>query len=431
MNGVLVLGGGPAGCATALRLAARGQRVTLVSGPTTPGCEGLSTRTVALLRGEGFGSALGDLQGPAPRTGEWGLGRAVTGEEWLADRERLAQAMRGVVADAGVRLLEDGVTDVAGTVGDLTVQTRAHGLLRAACVVDARGRGGPELHGPVLLAVGQAYRTAARRAPGTAIHALRSGWCWIVTAGAEAWVQVAGRPGDGHPDAWHARAAAECGPLAAILAGAERLGDTVARPAHARRAASIVAPGVVRIGDAAVGLDPLSGQGVYEAMRAAPVAVAAVCSLLEGDDSALVYRFLAEREDALWARVLGTAAAFYDENAALGPFWAETAAQYRALTSQPSAARSPVIERRPVLDGDRIREREVLVTSEQPRGVWQVEGVPVVELIHYIENAAKASPGEAAAALARPPAAILAAAHWLRAAGAWPARVDPSFAAGG
>lgn len=431
MTDVLVLGGGPAGCATALRLAARGRRVTLVSPPPTAGREGLSARTVALLRGEGFESVIGELRGPAPRVGEWGLGRAVTGEEWLADRERLACAMRRVLADAGVRLLEDVVTHVTGRIGALEVHARALGMLVAACVVDARGRGGPELHGPVLLAVGRAYRTPSRRAPGTVIHALRSGWCWIVTEGVEAWVQVAGRPGDGRPDEWHVRAAAECGPLAAILDGAEPLGATVARPAHARRAASVAEAGVIRIGDAAVGLDPLSGQGVYEALRAAPIAVAAVSSLLAGEDPGLVYRFLSERDDALWARILGTAAAFYEENAALGSFWAETASQYRALTSQPSAARSPAIERRPVLDGDRIRECEVLVTSEQPRGVWQVEGVPVVDLIHYIERAATASPRDAAAALARPPAAILAAAHWLRAAGAWPARVDPSFAAGG
>jgi hypothetical protein len=154
--------------------------------------------------------------------------------------------------------------------------------------------------------------------------------------------------------------------------------------------------------------------------------------MLDGGDPRPIARFLRERDDALWERVVATATMFYAENASLGPFWAETAARYRAIAPPaPPLGPRATIERRPVLDGDRIRERDVLVTAAQPRGVWQVDGVSVVDLIHYVESAGSVTPGDAAVALARPPAAIVAAARWLRAAGAWPARANPSLVAGG
>jgi hypothetical protein len=49
-----------------------------VSG-TIAGREGLSRRTLELLREEGFGGIAGVLTGPVPRRGHWGVGRSVAG----------------------------------------------------------------------------------------------------------------------------------------------------------------------------------------------------------------------------------------------------------------------------------------------------------------------------------------------------------------
>jgi len=427
---VVVIGGGPAGCAVARRLALGGIRVTQFVAGTIAGREGLSRRTLELLREDGFDEVTRVLTGPVPRGGHWGDGRSVAGEEWLVDRERLAVAMRAATVAAGATVHDDLVEDITGDYPEFKVRTRSGSEVSATCVVDARGRRGPEQHGPTLLALGQGFRAATPLPPATAIHPLSWGWCWIVTNGPNLWVQLAGQPGDGRPETWLARATAELPALAAVLAGAVSDGDPVARPSHARRGIGPVCDGVVRAGDAAVGMDPLSGQGVYEALRGARVAAAAVRSLIDGVEPALVARFLREREDALWERIVTMASSFYSENTGLGAFWTGTAAAYRTLLEVPAPIRTS-IERRPVLDRDRIREHDVLVTAAQPRGVWQVDGVPVVDLIHYIERAGVATPGGAAAALARPQAAVLAAARWLREAGAWPERASQVLVAGG
>jgi len=427
---VAVIGGGPAGCAVARRLALGGIRVTQFVSGTVAGREGLSRRTCELLREDGFGDLAAVLTGPVPRGGHWGSGRSVAGEEWLADREQLAAEMRAGAAAAGAVMRDDLIEGIAGDYPEFRVRTRSGAEVTATAVVDARGRRGAELHGPTLLALGQGFRTAAPLPSGTAIHPMSWGWCWIVRNGPQLWIQLAGQPGDGRPEGWLARAARELPELVSALKGAVSIGEPVARPSHARRSIAPAQPGLIRTGDAAVGLDPLSGQGVYEALRGARVAAAAVRSLIDGVDPAVVTRFLTERDDALWERVVSTAAAFYAENTGIGAFWSNTAAAYRALERSPVPI-ATAIERRPVLDGDRIRERDVLVTAAQPRGVWQVDGVSVVALIHYIQRVGNATPSAAAAELARPQAAVLAAARWLRESGAWPDRVSQVISAGG
>ena len=430
MTHVVVIGGGPAGSTVARRLALAGIPVTQCVSGAIDSQEGLSRRTVELLQEEGLGDPAGLLTGPVPRTGAWGSGRSVSGEEWLVDRARLSARLRESAGHAGARLCDEPVESVDGAYPDFEVRTRGGTRLQATCVVDARGRRGTELRGPTLLALGHRFRHAEPLPAATAIHPLSWGWCWVVTNGPALWIQIAGRSGDGHPDEWLARAQLELPLLARVLDGAVPVGDVAARPAHARRSPGPATDGLILAGDAAVALDPLSGQGVYEALRGARVAVAAVRSLLDGADPRVVTRFLAERDEALWQRCVSTAADFYGENAGLGPFWAGTASAYRTLATAPRD-RAATIERRPVLDGERICEHDVLVTAAQPRGVWQVSGVPIVSLIHYLERVGDATPGAAAAELSRPEAAVRAAARWLRETGAWPVRASEVTAAGG
>jgi hypothetical protein len=171
------------------------------------------------------------------------------------------------------------------------------------------------------------------------------------------------------------------------------------------------------VGDAALALDPLSGQGVYEAVRGARLLAMAVQSVLEGGDAALAQRFVGEHQQEGWAKTVRMAAGFYRENAARSGFWAGTAAAYERL-GPASAPIAPGIERRPVLADGRILEREVVITAQHPRGVWQVAGVPLVPLKGYLDSVPPtpltAAAAAAAAALDRPPPAVAAAIQWLR-----------------
>ena len=175
---------------------------------------------------------------------------------------------------------------------------------------------------------------------------------------------------------WFAAAAAQIPALAATLSHASAAGDPVARPAHARLGIAECDPSAWRVGDSAMALDPLSGQGVYEALRGGRSVATAVQSVLEGGDAMLAHRFVEERYEESWQRGVRIAADLYGEYGERPGFWADTAAAYAAL--RPAALRfEPRIERWPVLLDRRIVEREVVVTPENPRGVGHVSEVPL------------------------------------------------------
>jgi 2-polyprenyl-6-methoxyphenol hydroxylase-like FAD-dependent oxidoreductase len=447
---VLVIGAGPAGSVTARRLAAAGARVALVGAAARAGWEGLSRRSLALLAEEGLDGAPGIIDGPFARSGEWAGGRSVVGTEWLVERRALAAALRCRARAHGVEDRCDTVTSLEWEGGQWRGLLRAGGTLAAPLVIEARGRRGPERHGPLLLAVGRQFRRLRDAAgtpfqPGTHIHATDFGWCWWAARADALWVQVVGRPRAGrasithpamphppmaHPAAWIAAAAAQIPALACALAGCRPDGDLAASPAHARLSLQARDTTRWRVGDAALALDPLSGQGVYEALRGARLVATAVQSVMCGGDALPAHRFVTERQEESWASGVRTAGAFYRENAGRSAFWSETAAAYERLL--PSAAPfAPRVERRPVLSGDRIQERDVIVTAQHPRGVWHVADVPLVSLKGYLESAEHATVTGAAAAVDRPAAAVASAIHWLQQTGILARRLRPGVPLGG
>ncbi len=421
---VLILGAGPAGSLVARQLAAAGIRVALVGGASRPGWEGLSARSVALLAAEGLDAAAdGLVAGPHARGGEWAGGRAVTGREWLVERRALAGFLRARARAAGADARVDTVLGVRFEGGLWRGRLRSGGMLAAPWLIDARGRRGAERRGPLLLALGQSYRwrrsAGGAVRPATHVQAADWGWCWWAVHREGLWVQVVGRPHASdtlrHPAAWLS-AAACLPPLAGLLAHAVADAAAVARPAHARLGLCPAGQSYWRVGDAALALDPLSGQGVYESLRGARLVATALGSVLGGGDAAAAHRFVRERQEEAWTRGVRVAAGFYREYAARSAFWADTADAYERLLP-PELPVAPHVARRPVLCGGRIVEKDVLVTARHPRGVWQVAEVPVVELQGYLAAVRPASLHGAAAALGKPPQAVAAAMQWLQQTG--------------
>jgi hypothetical protein len=398
---VLVVGLGPAGAALACRLRRAGLAVAAVTAPRRAAMEGLSTRALARLAEEGLATAAATAGAPAPRTGAWAGGRSVAGGEAIVDRTAFDAALLADCRAAGV-----------------TVYAARDGRLPAAArlCIDARGRRAPQARrGPALLAVAGRWSAVPGTPAGTSLHVLEDGWCWLASDGRTATLQLttsARDPARRPPDERLAAArAALAGRGVRAALGGPLLGRPGARPAHARLGRAL--PWAV--GDAAVALDPLSGQGVYEALSGARAVAAAALTALDGGDAALAERFVVERTATVWATTVDAAAGFYGQCAALGHFWAATAEAYRACRPSAPAPAAAAVARRPALVGDRIVEAAVVVTPSRPRGVLAVDGVPVVPLL----EAWRVPPADPIATLAgrfrRPPAAVAAALGFLAA----------------
>jgi flavin-dependent dehydrogenase len=418
---VLVLGSGPAGAAVARRLASSGVHVAFVGSGQRAGWEGVSDRSRALLAEEGIEP--GELAGPFLRRGTW-ADRRVEGQEWLVERVRLAVALRERAISAGAVARAAVVTGVMREGGEWRIVTRGGDTLSAPVLVEARGRRGPARRGPLLMSLSHEYRRQPRGEDGTHIEAADFGWCWWAERGERLWVQVVARPRQDPPAGWTAMAARQIPALARALNGAVPEGEPSACAAHARlgmdRRNLIAERGSRpwRVGDAAVALDPLSGQGIYQSLESARLVAAAVNSVLAGGDAALAQRFISERHEEAFDRGVRIAAEFYGVNRSRGGFWAETADAYDAASrsTRRTAAEPRVerrIERRPVLADGRIVERDLIVSDAHPRGVWHVAGVPLAELSRYLDANAGATPASVARGLGRPDRAVAAAMDWL------------------
>jgi flavin-dependent dehydrogenase len=361
--------------------------VRILGRPRSDTIEGVSPRTIDLLRTSGLVEAARDCAVTAPRSAYWAGERIAGSRESLVSRVRFDAALRRDLSSAGLEILPETVREVRPRPGGFRVVTDI-GEHHARCAIDARGRRvrrADEL-GPRLIAWNELYRPLHAVPYGSALVALERGWCWIASTGERAdgrlFLQYVGSARAAAPSSTAQLAAAAehlpelAHPLA--LTPTERLDAMAGRAAVARFSLPARMPGFLRIGDAAVAMDPLSGHGIYEALRSAQAAIAGMNSYLTGGPWEPIARFMNERAGEVWRRSLATAAEFYRRGAAHGAaaFWRATADAYatRAAHAGPRHSGAGRVETRPVLNGSRIEMREVWVSASWPRGIRQLKG---------------------------------------------------------
>jgi flavin-dependent dehydrogenase len=382
---VIILGAGPAGAAAAVGMAAKGFSTAVISRGACAGVQGLSARALVSLTEAALESFVTRASEPATRNVSWSGERSERGQEVLIDRAVFDGHLRACVQSCAVSWVETSVQNIASVGNEWHIETNI-GPVRGRTLLDARGRFArrSEERGPLLVSRSIVLQSGRRLAPRSAVTALDDGWCWIAqTQSGAVSAQFVGsateRGWSGEQLAVRIKNATRT--LEEFSVPVERLlkeGTHHACAAVARYSQPSRGPGYLRIGDAAVAMDPLSGNGVHEAVRSARVAVAALNSFLLGESWSVVARFIDERARELWRRGVSAAGAFYRSQAdwSGSEFWASAATAYERAAER--AAIQVVgegrFEMRPVLNGERIELRRVWVSREWPRGVWTVAG---------------------------------------------------------
>jgi flavin-dependent dehydrogenase len=381
---VVVVGAGPAGAAAAVGLAAQGFSTAVVSKAGHPGVQGLSSRALAGLTEAGLASAAACASTPVTRWVSWAGERSERGQESLIERASFDAGLEAALEDCGVRWMRGSAQAIAFANEAWGIETH-DGVIRGRVVLDARGRFARRSadRGPRLVSWSIMLHSQGAAAPGSAVAALEDGWCWLaVTPGGVQLAQFVGaatRRFSREQLARRVRVAARS--MSDLDLPIDRLigeGTYSARAAVARHSQPSQEPGYLRIGDAAVAMDPLSGNGIHEAVRSARVAVAAINSHLRGEPWSVVARFVDERSRELWRRSVQAAGRFYRQQAdwSGAEFWTAAAMSYEraAERAELRVEGRGRFEMRPVLNGARIELRRVWVSPDWPRGVWKVNG---------------------------------------------------------
>lgn len=301
MPGIIVIGGGPAGSVFASRMAELGHRVTLVERERFPRRhlgESLSPGVLPLLDSLGARRATEDATPVREVLVHWdGPARVRTdprAEGLLVDREVFDQRLLDHARGRGVRILQPArLLEAARTAGgwrarlDIDGRTEQH---RADFLAHAGGRSGPGRSRPReagcrTLALFAYWRGA--RLPGQPrIEAGKEAWYWGVPLPSGLYntlvfTDPATLRGMAQPSlaerfaALLARSGLMRGCEAAAMDGPVRAIDATAC-LHGQT----VSPESIRVGDAAVALDPVSSTGVQKAIQTALAAAVTANTLL-------------------------------------------------------------------------------------------------------------------------------------------------------
>jgi flavin-dependent dehydrogenase len=409
---VLVAGAGPAGVAVALGLARLGYDVTVLGLPRGfAACEGISPRVRAHLATLGLHNALACVPEASLREVEWNGERRAQGSEHLLQRAPFDAALGADLVAAGVRLRAARVRGIVLTAGGgAEVLAEDGSRIRARFVVDARGRAAPRgrgraRRGPETVALLQRWQ-GPPAPPASAVFAFAGGWAWLARlADGSRYTQftlAAGTRALGKRSALEAQLRAR---VAALPRAEEWVRDC--RPLgapQARGATSLLHTplwdlrGLLRVGDAAMAVDPLSGNGIFQSLSSASVAPAVINTWLgEPDGADLARDFYARRIEHVFLRFARTGRDFYraETRWAGADFWRLRGAWPDALPAHDPQSRVTGLAMRAVVEDGFVREREVVLTSDQPLGVWRVEGVELAPLLRALPE------GDAGAELAR------------------------------
>jgi 2-polyprenyl-6-methoxyphenol hydroxylase-like FAD-dependent oxidoreductase len=354
----------------------------------------------------------------------------------LVERATLDRNLRAAAVEAGAEAVTaTGTVDFPELGAEAKVALSDGRHILAPRIIDARGRkahvGRPVTRGPATLAIGGWLEDQNHSEPEARILPIPDGWLWIARPGGpRLWVQATldARGGDGAAPAARLRdaleSAARTGVIPSTWATKTPMEDPLVRDCAPILPTAPIDLRLIPAGDAAAGMDPLSGHGMFWAVSGALAALAVLDTLAArpGPESeTLSRRYLEERirETYLRQARLGRDFLRQETRYAEHPFWARRKTFPDDLPlhdpEEPPTG-SITVKQAIVVENGLLTERDVLITDQEPSGVAWLSGIPAAEAYHMLRDGA----AEQALAGRWGPEATRAAMTWFRTRGLSP-----------
>lgn len=400
---IVVLGGGPAGGATAIGLTKLGYSVTLITEPRPfKAVEGISERVVEGLRGAGFNKALQNLPEPSPRLASWNGEANSANTERLINRTALDTGILEDLADAGVTIVHGRVSRVRSESDGHQVELKDNPeVISADFLVEARGRAAPgagltRMRGTETVSLLQYWQGEPCK-PQSAAESFQDGWAWMAAwSDGTRYLQLTFDVGSADLPA-KAQLVDYCNRILATLPGAASFMVNAAPTGeiHARTSTPIlcnepVGDNWIRVGDAAMAVDPLSGNGIFQALSSALQAPAVINTLFNRPENAeLAKRFYQQRVEHLFYRFARIGRDFYamEQRWPTLPFWQRRGHwpddQPLHQVTDPDSVQVATM---PVVSNGYIHEAEVVVTNDQPLGTWHLNGLAMAPVVRALQT---------------------------------------------
>lgn len=433
---VIVIGAGPAGCASAIVLAEAGRAVLLIDRPTGARralAESIPPSARRILTELGVDQAVASA-GFQPWRGNtvWWADAPPRVEHFSndavgfqVDRHKFDRVLRDAATRAGAQILEGTVRSATPPIVTIDVDGQEV-QATAPWILDCSGRAGvlarqglreiEASHRTVALA-GIWHATTPWPEPfegHTLVASHADGWAWSVPVARDLrYVTVMVDPArsrltkDAPALGVYQAELSKVAPFTELLATAQLVAGPWGADASLYGASSHAGPGFLLVGDAATFIDPLSSFGVKKALTSGWLAGIVVTSILDSPSTEpAALEFFEARERQVANSFRRQAARYAEDAGARHPFWqARTAvgeiegddeavdpavlagdssvvAALRELQQRPSLAVVPGDEvnivRRPVIRGRRLVMEDHVSLPSWPDGVRYIRNVDVL-----------------------------------------------------
>ena len=398
---IFVLGAGIAGVTTAIGLKKLGFNVTIFYKKRPfVAYEGFSEKTKDGLISQACINASRLLDKQSLRDSNWAGNTNKINYEYVVCRADLDEALLEDARDNDINCLNITVTgkiDVSGKKPKIFYKIDDSKIEKEAdFIVDARGRFTPfkdeYICGPKSFSLLQELQINSLVENRTSINSTQDGWIWQAYVGnnkgyiqftcdeelavkIDDFEQLSEILEKQNTDFWS-------------LQNAKPIGKIVKRDSFSKIHKEIINEKMVLIGDSASSIDPLSGNGTFQAMSMSSIAPFVINTILNKSkkEQKVAIDFYKNRVEFIFNKFSKVGKEFYSlEKRFDSSFWQKR--QLWTNSEVKDLKKLPRIEEKAIVNDSYVFPCDVVVTKDNPMGVWCYGNIEIVELSKYcIEN---------------------------------------------
>ena len=394
---IIILGAGIAGITTAIGLKKLGFNVKVFYKPRPfISYEGFSEKTKDGLISSGCLKASQLLREQSMRNSNWASNSKNINYEYVVCRANLDEALLKDTKDNGIELIcakVIGSVDCTNKKPKITYKIDDEKIeLSADFVVDARGRFTPfkdeYISGPKSFSLLQELEFDNFLENKTSIDSTKDGWIWQAYVGnKKGYIQftcdeeLAVKINDFDDllevlkkqknDFWS-------------LENAKAIGKIVKRDSYSKIHKEIINTKMILIGDSASSIDPLSGNGAFQAMSMSSIAPYVINTILnKGEiEQKVAIDFYKNRVQFIFDKFSLVGKGFYLlEKRYISNFWQKR--QSWPIEKEKDLEKLPRIEKRAVVNEYFVSSQDVVITKDNSMGACYFGNINIVDLAKY------------------------------------------------
>lgn len=393
---IAIIGAGVAGTTTALGLKKLGFNVTVFY-KKRPfiAYEGISEKTKDGLTMLGCKNTSELLEVKSLRDSNWANQRSNANYEYVVNRDQFDKALLEDLKNSEIKIIEAKVLSVDYTKKPIIEYKEDNKTkeLEADFIVDTRGRFTPYKKeyttGPKSFSLLQELEFENTDGLKTSIDSIKDGWIWQAYIGEnKGYLQfscdekIANKINsfedilpylkDQNIELWS-------------LKNYIIKNKLVKRDAFCKIHQTIIDDKMILIGDAASSIDPLSGNGVFQALSMSSIAPYVINTILnKKDDKEIAKEFYKQRVNYIFEKFSNVGKEFYNlEKRFDSEFWRDR----QNWPKDKNIEQKPYISDGAIVKDGFIHKKEVLITKDNPLGVFFFKNIEVIELAKYcLEN---------------------------------------------